>query len=639
MTHKSSQDEPLTDQGPARALIYLRVSTKEQATTGGSAEGFSIPAQREACRRKASSLGAVVIDEFIDAGESARSKNRPELQRMLKYIDGEPVDFVIVHKVDRLARNRADDVEISLALKNSGVTLVSCTENIDETPSGALLHGIMSSIAEFYSRNLANEVMKGLKQKAKTGGTPGRVPPGYSNVIKREAGRELRTVEIDPERAPMVRWAFETYAGGEYSLVQLTDELDAMGMTSSPTAKRVATPLSRSTVNRMLRNSYYISVVQYQGVQYEGAHEPLVSKETWHLVQAVLDAHNAGEKRRLHPHYLKGSIFCGHCGSRLCFDRKVNRHGTVYDYFFCVGRHQKRTGCERRYTAVETLEDKILAKWLGVRLAPEYADALETILRQELQLRRDTSHHSRVVARRKLRTLREQRQKLLDAYYEGAVPLPLLKTEQDRLARELRQTEDQLVGAELSDEQTERMLAACLDFAKRCDRVYAAAPAQLRRQMNQAIFERFFIDDDGDVRAELAGPFKALLDPRLLADGQTTVQRAREGSTTPGTTYHRSSEWKNGRPAWLAGSGPRQLSRLHLCQGSKEIHLAEGVGFEPTVSCPTHAFQACRFGRSRTPPDCARIVAAACSAPRGAGELVARSLLTSGDPAAPRRFR
>src|SRR6185369_18051285 len=119
MTRRHPHDEPLTDQGPARALIYLRVSTKEQASTGGSAEGFSIPAQREACRRKAGSLGAVVIDEFIDAGESARSKNRPELQRMLKYIDGESVDFVIVHKVDRLARNRADDVEISLALTNA----------------------------------------------------------------------------------------------------------------------------------------------------------------------------------------------------------------------------------------------------------------------------------------------------------------------------------------------------------------------------------------------------------------------------------------------------------------------------------------------------------------------------------------
>ncbi len=149
------------------AVMYLRVSTKEQAQRGGEAEGFSIPAQRDACRRKAESLGAQVIEEFIDAGESARSAQRPELQRMLGFIREQRVSFAIVHKVDRLARNRVDDVEINVALTASGVQLVSCSENIDETPSGMLLHGIMSSIAEFYSRNLANEVIKGSVQKAK----------------------------------------------------------------------------------------------------------------------------------------------------------------------------------------------------------------------------------------------------------------------------------------------------------------------------------------------------------------------------------------------------------------------------------------------------------------------------------------
>ena len=108
--------------------------------------------------------------------------DRPELQRILEFVVENPVTYVIVHKVDRLARNRADDVAINLASEAAGVQLVSVTENIDETPSGILLHGIMSSIAEFYSRNLANEVMKGSLQKAKGGGTPTRAPTGYLNV-------------------------------------------------------------------------------------------------------------------------------------------------------------------------------------------------------------------------------------------------------------------------------------------------------------------------------------------------------------------------------------------------------------------------------------------------------------------------
>ena len=208
-----------------QALIYLRVSTKEQAQAGGEAEGYSIPAQREACRRKAESLGAAVVDEFADRGESAKTSARPELQRMLSFVGEHQIAYVIVHKVDRLARNRSDDVQIHMALKQAGVILVSCSENIDETPSGMLLHGIMSSIAEFYSRNLANEVIKGSVQKAKEGGTVGKAPTGYRNIRIIVNGQEARTVEIDPERGPLMQFAFEAYATGDWTLRNLLAEV------------------------------------------------------------------------------------------------------------------------------------------------------------------------------------------------------------------------------------------------------------------------------------------------------------------------------------------------------------------------------------------------------------------------------
>lgn len=134
-----------------------------------------------------------MIEEFVDAGESAR-------------------------KVDRLARNRADEVTIHLALRDAGVMLVSASENIDETPSGMLLHGIMSSIAEFYSRNLATETIKGLSQKAAQGGTINRAPMGYINVgVRDDRGREVRTVQVDPERAELVTWAFQVFASGQWT--------------------------------------------------------------------------------------------------------------------------------------------------------------------------------------------------------------------------------------------------------------------------------------------------------------------------------------------------------------------------------------------------------------------------------------
>src|ERR1019366_1446455 len=104
-----------------------------QADKDYDREGFSLPAQRSACERKAASLGAEVVEVFVERGESGTStRRRAALTSMLA----------------RLARKRADDSAILEAIRKSGATLVSVSENIDETPSGMLLHGIMASIAE-----------------------------------------------------------------------------------------------------------------------------------------------------------------------------------------------------------------------------------------------------------------------------------------------------------------------------------------------------------------------------------------------------------------------------------------------------------------------------------------------------------
>ena len=94
-----------SDLSTSRAVIYLRVSTAEQADTDYGTEGFSLPAQREACRRKAQELGAAVVDEYMDRGESARSAKRPALQAMLQRLRlAHDIDYVIGHKLDPLAR-------------------------------------------------------------------------------------------------------------------------------------------------------------------------------------------------------------------------------------------------------------------------------------------------------------------------------------------------------------------------------------------------------------------------------------------------------------------------------------------------------------------------------------------------------
>lgn len=264
----------------------------------------------------------MIAEEFVDAGESGTSAaKRPELQRMLVYVREHHVDYCIVHKLDRLARSRADDVSIHFALKQAGVTLVSTSENIDETPSGMLMHGIMSSIAEFYSRNLANEVTKGLVQKASLGGTVTRAPLGYRNVhVADRLGRINRTVEIGPERAHLITWAFYRYAEGDPTLRTLLYELTDRGLTTRATPKWPSKPLTIAALHKLLRNPYYKGEIRYRGVAYPGLHEPLVDPQTWQQVQDILSAHNTAGNPPADQPALPA-------GQRLLRQLRVEAHG------------------------------------------------------------------------------------------------------------------------------------------------------------------------------------------------------------------------------------------------------------------------------------------------------------------------
>lgn len=258
---------------------------------------------------------------------------------MLAYLREHPVDYVIVHKLDRLARSRADDIAITQAVQEAGARLVSSTEGIDGSPNGALLHGIMASIAEFYSRNLAQEVMKGMRQKAIQGGTAGKAPIGYVNVrTLTEDVRKYRTVVADPDRAAHITWAFDTYAGGNWSIAQVASALNERGLTTRATANRAAASITVQAMHRVFTNRYYTGVVTLNGAEYVGTHQPLIDPALWETVQRLLAVRRQGERSRIHTHYLKSTVYCHDCGRRLVVHKARSKSGRIYDYFVCSGR-------------------------------------------------------------------------------------------------------------------------------------------------------------------------------------------------------------------------------------------------------------------------------------------------------------
>ena len=502
---------------PKFAVSYLRVSTRGQAERGGGAdEGFSIPAQREANKKKALSMGAIVAKEFVDRGASAKSADRPELQKMLEYVkeNADRVDYVIVHKIDRLARNRGDDIDIMRVLRECGVQLVSASESIDDTPAGMLLHGIMSSIAEFYSQNLANEVKKGMGEKVKSGGTPCRTSLGYLNIRRvDEKGREERTVILDEERAPLIKLAFEEYATGNWTIGDLADHLAACGLTTRPTPRIPSVPINGKALNKILVNPYYKGIVTYKGVEYAGNHPALVDEMTWQQVQNILVSHTNGERTREHPHFLKGSLYCRNCGSRMIINYTKSRSGVRYPYFVCIGRHNKVTDCKQKAVLINDVEQQVEQIYDRYSFPPAVREYMENFLQEGIKTEQQKHETELDGLRREKDKLERQRKKLLEAHYNDAIPLDLMKSEQQKIAKQLAAIDSEIKAHECAFESISERLSEALELMEDCGRTYRLAEDHLKKLLNQAIFSKLWIEKDGRVTAEFAKPFDVLVTP------------------------------------------------------------------------------------------------------------------------------
>ena len=494
-----------------RAVIYLRVSTSRQVKRDMAEDGLSLPAQREACTRKAEALDSEVVDEYVDRGETAKSNDRPALQEMLRrFKEKHDIDYLIVHKLDRFARNSRDDANMTFEIAAAGVTLVSVMENIDDSPSGELLHTIMAAQAQFLSSNLAHEVLKGMNQKVKNGGTVTRVPTGYHNVFQRYHDHTIRTVALDLDRAPLIKEAFELYATGDYSIIALTDILQARGFTIKSNGRSRKGVLHPQSVNKILTNPYYCGMIMHQGVLYPGRHDPIVSTELFERVQTLLKSRRSGEKERRHTHYLRGTVFCGFCGARLCITYTKER----YLYYFCVNR--RKTNCPFMYEYVDEIESAVQAEYANVSMNNVEVERIYGAVKRSLDNSKAIAEAESRRQNDRIQKLKVEREKLMNAYYAGAVPLDMLGAEQSRIARELGDAERVLASAKKRFEDIQDTLNVTLQLIQGAAKTYAQSPDTVRRMLNQAFFEKVFIDPDGEGhvtahRTIVAEPFAAVL--------------------------------------------------------------------------------------------------------------------------------
>lgn len=321
-----------------RYFAYIRVSTVKQGERGSS-----LQEQKSAIEAHAQRHGFVIVAWFEEM-ETAAKQGRREFSRMFTELQRGEADGIIIHKIDRSARNLRDWAGLG-DLIDSGIDVQFVHDGVDlRSRGGRLSADIQAVVAADYIRNLRDEVKKGFYGRLKQGFYPLPAPFGY---LDRGGGKPK---ELDPIYAPIVRHAFERYAAGSVSLKQLRMELNEMGLRA-----RTGQPLRVGTLAKILHNSFYVGIIRIErtGETFQGIHAPLVSQAMFERVQSVLRGKSAAKTVK-HDFLFRRLIRCERCAHLLTGERQKAQ----FVYYRC--HSDECHGVSVREEAVDKLLREIL---------------------------------------------------------------------------------------------------------------------------------------------------------------------------------------------------------------------------------------------------------------------------------------
>ncbi len=526
-----------------KAVLYLRVSDPKQVNTDYDPEGNSIPAQRKACTQLAGELGLTVVEEYVEPGRSAKSiDRRPKFLAMMRRVkERGDVDAIVIYMRSRIFRNAADAALTRRELKQLGVSLVSVKDPTADSISGDMLAGILDVVNEYQSRAAGDDIAYKMEAKAQRGGTPTRTRLGYLNTAETVDGRTVRTVVLDPKRAPLVRMLFEQYATGLHGFRQLRDSATAAGLRTRPTKRFPGgTPLSIHAIGRILKDRYYLGKLPYKDREYEGRHEPLVSAEVFDRVQEVLfSQRQAGVRERKWDHFLKGTVACARCKSRLTLERGKSKTGRFYFYYLCLGR--TRGECDLPRMAVEAVEEHVASHWATFTIAPAEAEEVRSHLDDVLGSQERTTKAVREQLGRERARLESAENQCVELVGDPDWPAAKLTERIRDLRTKKAAIDEQLEHADATEATEARQtVETLLEFLASPRTVYRAASDADRKVLNQICFKVLYLDRDQHgiqtARTE-AGAAEPLLDH--VRSRRTKNGAAPKSNAVPENGFHK----------------------------------------------------------------------------------------------------
>ncbi len=381
---------------------YIRVSTQKQG------EGVSLDAQKEAIKVFASRNG-LTIARWFEEKETAAKSGRPVFNGMLKQLRQGRAQGVIIHKIDRSARNLRDWAMFS-ELPDVGVSVYVATESLDfNSRGGRLTADIQAVIAADYIRNLREECIKGMNGRLKQGLYPFKAPLGYL-----DQGRGKPKI-ICPKTGPLVKMAFELYASRQYSYIALLEELHKRGLRNARGGR-----LTLNGLTKMLTNQFYIGVIRIKttGKTYIGVHEPLITVQVWRRVQDIRES-RCGPKVTRHQHLFQGLFRCGDCGNPMVPELQKGRV-----YYRC-----KRSSCPTKTIREDVLDRAIRYELSHLTLCAQACDAAD----EDLETGTKAVAEQRAGLSLQIKDEERRLDRLQDLLLDDAISVDAYKRKQDSL--------------------------------------------------------------------------------------------------------------------------------------------------------------------------------------------------------------
>ena len=417
------------------AVIYARYSSDNQREE-------SIEGQIRECTAYAEKNGITVIKHYIDRALSAKTDNRPDFQQMIKDSEKRLFDIVLVWKLDRFARNRYDSAHYEYQLERNHVKLVSATEPISDSPAGIMVKSMLTGMAEYYSAELSEKVVRGMTEnvlKGKYNG--GTIPIGFKVD-------EEKFFQIDPLKAPFVVEAFQRYNDGA-TMKELMNWLNDSGVTTNRNQK-----FTYNSVQTLLTNKRYIGENHFKDIVMPDSIPAIVDKDLFEEVQLKIKKNSRAPARHKaeDDYLLTTKLFCGMCGAMMFGECGTGRNKVVHHYYKCATAKRFKT-CKKKTVRKEWLEDLVIAETM--KLIQDDA-VIDAIVAEVMELQ-DQENTALPLLEKQMREVENGIENMLNAIQAGVLTnstksrLEKLEAQQKEL--EVRIAEEKIARPRLSENQ------------------------------------------------------------------------------------------------------------------------------------------------------------------------------------------